>query len=468
MGFKMPKIMNMSQNLDKQFQTRHIGPNEQETEEMLDGIRVESLDKLIDETVPANIRLKKPLDLPESLSEYRFLKSLRELAARNKVFRSYTGLGYYDCIVPPVIQRNILENPGWYTQYTPYQAEVAQGRLEALLNFQTMITDLTKMEVANASLLDEGTAAAEAMYMLYGIVNKSAAEHYRNRFFVSAACLPQTIDILRTRAYPHNIEIILGDHRQVNLDGTYFGAVVQYPAEDGMVHDYRDFIGKAHAVGALVGVAADLLSLALLTPPGEFGADVVVGSSQRFGVPLGYGGPHAAYFATRNEHIRQMPGRIIGVSLDVHNATAYRMTLQTREQHIRREKATSNICTAQALLAIMAGMYAVYHGPQGIRRIAQKVHALTTVLAGELERLSYEQLNTVYFDTLKVVVNSSTNLRTLAEAASLNFRYIDEQHVGISLDETTQPEDLQKIIEIFSKASGKVNKPFDIHSDSTV
>src|SRR5713101_473270 len=288
------------------FAARHLGPSPGDVQVMLETLGYASLEAFIEAVVPADIRLRRPLDLPPARTEQEALAELRRLAAQNQVFRSYIGMGYSDCITPPVILRNVLENPGWYTAYTPYQAEIAQGRLEALLNFQTMVTDLTKMEVANASLLDEGTAAAEAMSMLYGIVNKGSAEHQRNKFFVSEACLPQTIDILRTRAYPHNIEIILGDHRQVNLDGTYFGAVVQYPAEDGMVHDYRDFIGKAHAAGLLVGVAADLLSLALLTPPGEFGADVVIGSSQRFGVPLGYGGPHAAYFATRNEYIRHM------------------------------------------------------------------------------------------------------------------------------------------------------------------
>lgn len=440
---------------EEQFQIRHIGPNEQETQEMVGVIGTTSIDALIDETIPENIRLKKPLNMPDALSEYRFLQSMQELADKNKVFKSYIGLGYYDCITPTVILRNVLENPGWYTQYTPYQSEVAQGRLEALLNFQTLVIDLTKMEVANASLLDEATAAAEAMSMLYGIVNRSSGEFRANKFFVSKTCFPQTIDVLQTRASPQGIELVIGDHTQVALDKFFFGAIIQYPAEDGAVHDYREFVRRAHEVGALIVVAADLLSLALLTPPGEFGADVVVGNSQRFGVPLGYGGPHAAFFATKNEYIRQMPGRIIGVSIDAHNNTAYRMTLQTREQHIRREKATSNICTAQALLAIMVSMYAVYHGPEGIKRIANNVHASAVALERELKKLGCDQLNTVYFDTLKIKVPSSAKVRSVAEAASMNFRYIDEQHIGISLDETTQPEDVQKMVEVFAKAMGK-------------
>ncbi len=455
MRARFSREMSTHQDFEEQFQSRHVGPNEQDAEKMCQVIGVRTLDALIADTVPPNIRLKKPLNLPDAVSEYRFLTSLRKTAAKNQVWKSYIGLGYYGCIVPTVIQRNILENPGWYTQYTPYQAEVAQGRLEGLLNFQTMISDLTKMEVANASLLDEGTAAAEAMTMVYGIVNRGPNGHDRKKFFVSETCLPQTIDVLRTRAYPHHIEIVLDDHQQIKLNEEFFGAIVQYPAEDGMVCDYRDVVRKAHAVGALVVVAADLLSLGLLTAPGEFDADVVVGSSQRFGVPLGYGGPHAAYFATRSKYVRQMPGRIIGVSVDVHNNTAYRMTLQTREQHIRRENATSNICTAQALLAIMAGMYAVYHGPNGIKRIARKVHASAAALATELKNLGYEQLNPVYFDTLKIKVRSSAKIRTLAEAASVNFRYIDDRHIGLSLDETSQLEDIQKIVEIFARADGK-------------
>ncbi|HEY4613299.1 MAG TPA: glycine dehydrogenase (aminomethyl-transferring), partial [Bacteroidota bacterium] len=392
---------------ENDFQTRHIGPNEQETKAMLEAVGVQSLDQLIDETVPASIRTQKALTLPAPMGEHRFLESMRMIAQKNKVYKSYLGQGYYRCVTPPVIQRNIFENPGWYTQYTPYQAEISQGRLEALLNFQTMVIDLTGMEVANASLLDEGTAAGEAMTMVYGIVNRQQDGHPRNRFFVSNKCFAQTIEVVRSRALPLGIELVVGNHETMNIDTSFFGALVQYPADDGAVLDYRQFIEHAHSVGAQVIVASDLLSLALLTPPGEFGADVVLGNSQRFGVPMGYGGPHAAFFATKNDNIRFMPGRIIGVSIDARNTTAFRMTLQTREQHIRREKATSNICTAQALLAIMAGMYAVYHGSEGIKRIARRVHALAKTLETELTALGYRQLNSVYFDTLKIAVEES-------------------------------------------------------------
>ncbi|HCV44432.1 MAG TPA: glycine dehydrogenase (aminomethyl-transferring), partial [Bacteroidetes bacterium] len=336
---------------------------------------------------------------------------------------------------------------------TPYQAEISQGRLEALLNFQTLIIDLTKMDVANASLLDEGTAAAEAMIMTHGIVGKQLPA--ANKFFVSNTCLPQTIDVLKARATPLGFELIIGDHATTRVDASFFGAIVQYPAQDGAVHDYRSFIEQVHSSGGLVTVAADLLSLALMTPPGEFGADIVVGNSQRFGVPPGFGGPHAAYFATRNDHIRTLPGRIIGVSIDAQNNRALRMTLQTREQHIRREKATSNICTAQALLAIMAGMYAVYHGPDGIKRIAQNVHTAATMLDKELAGLGYTQLNKMYFDTLKVKVENPSKIRSLAEAAEINFHYIDDKTVGVSVDETTRPEDIQAIANIFAKAAGR-------------
>ncbi|MBM2839713.1 MAG: glycine dehydrogenase (aminomethyl-transferring) [Bacteroidetes bacterium] len=445
--------MNISTNTEELFQSRHIGPGERDLPAMLEAIEARSLEELIDETVPENIRLNAPLNLPGPLSEFRYLEMLSGVAKKNKLFKSYIGLGFYDCIVPPVIQRNILENPGWYTQYTPYQAEISQGRLEALINFQTMVMDLTKMEVANASLLDEGTAAAEAMTMAHGIVSRQRPT--ANKFFVSDTCFPQTIDVLKTRAVPLGIELVVGNHASIKFDSTFFGAFLQYPARDGAVNDYRSFIERVHAAGALVVVASDLLSLALLTPPGEFGADVVVGNSQRFGVPLGFGGPHAAFFATKNDYIRNMPGRIIGVSIDAHNNRAYRMTLQTREQHIRREKATSNICTAQALLAIMAGMYAVYHGPDGIRRIGRSVHNSAVSLAKELMSLGYTQLNKVYFDTLKVKVDSASKMRALAESAEINLRYIDEHHVGISVDETTLPENIQAIAAVFAKAAGK-------------
>ncbi|MCI0706067.1 MAG: aminomethyl-transferring glycine dehydrogenase [Ignavibacteriae bacterium] len=439
------------------FQARHIGPNEEETKAMLQAIGAASLDQLIDETVPASIRLKKPLDLPEPMSEYRFLRTMRELAGKNKLYRSFLGQGYYPCVTPPVIQRNVFENPGWYTQYTPYQAEISQGRLQALLNFQTMVMDLTGMEVANASLLDEGTAAGEAMTMLYGIVNRQQNGSPRNKFFVSSSCFIQTIEVVKSRALPLGIEVVIDDWQTTNIDKSFFGVLVQYPAEDGLVSDYRAFIENAHAAGALAVVASDLLSLALLTPPGEFGADVVLGNSQRFGVPMGYGGPHAAFFATKNEHIRNMPGRIIGVSIDSRNTTAFRMTLQTREQHIRREKATSNICTAQALLAIMAGMYAVYHGPEGIRRIAQRVHSLASVLDKELTAKGYKQTNAVFFDTLKIAIDDKAlaqKIHALASEAKINFRRIDDTHIGITLDEATLPEEVETIGGIFAGAKG--------------
>lgn len=435
------------------FQKRHIGPNETELQVMLETIGVASLDELIDQTIPANIRLHEPLPLSEPMSEYRFLQHLREIAAKNTLFKTYIGLGYYGTVTPPVIQRNILENPGWYTQYTPYQPEIAQGRLEALLVFQTMVMDLTKMDVANASLLDEATAAAEAMTMLHSIVSRNSGKEHALKFFVSDTVLPTTIDVLRTRASALGYELVIGSHGNHRLDESYFGAIMQYPAQDGAVRDYRDFIQMAHDVGALVVVAADLLSLVLLTPPAEFGADVVVGSAQRFGVPMGYGGPHAGFMATKNEFIRSMPGRIIGVSIDAHGNPAYRMTLQTREQHIRREKATSNICTAQALLAIMAAMYAVYHGPEGLTRIARNVHGLTVALEKQLVKLGYEQTNAVYFDTLRVKVGSAERIRAIAVAAGVNFRYIDEHTIGIALDETTTPDDVKAIVAIFAQAA---------------
>jgi glycine dehydrogenase len=445
--------------IEERFQDRHVGPNDIEQKEMCATIGVGSVDELVEQTVPRSIRLSSPLRLGDPVPEDRFLRTLRAVAAENKLYKSYIGLGYYDCLTPGVILRNVLENPGWYTQYTPYQAEIAQGRLEALINFQTMVADLTGMDVANASLLDEGTAAAEAMTMAAGIILKQPGRENAHRFFVSDTCFPHTIDVLRSRAGAVGIELVIGDHRETTFDASYFGAIMQYPAEDGAVHDFRPFIQHARETGVLSIVAADLLSLALLTPPGEFGADVAVGSTQRFGVPMGYGGPHAAYFATRNEHIRQMPGRIIGVSIDAQNNTAYRMTLQTREQHIRREKATSNICTAQALLAIMAGFYAVYHGPQGIRRIAGNVHLLATALARALKEIDYVQMNEVYFDTLNVKSPVSTaEIRKQAGAEGVNFRYIDDRHIGISLDETTRAEDVAQIVDVLAKAARKMYK----------
>jgi glycine dehydrogenase len=447
--------MNKSPFEENGFQSRQIGPHEDDLEQMLKAVGVGSLDDLIAQTVPASIRLKEDLKLPPALGEFKFLQTLRAVAAKNRVMKSYLGQGYFGCITPSVIQRNIFENPGWYTQYTPYQPEVSQGRLEALLNYQTMVMDLTAMGVANASLLDEGTAAAEAMTMVYGLVNRQSDGHPARRFFVSETTCVQTIDVVRTRASAIGIEVVLGNHKKAALDKSYFGMLVQYPAEDGSVHDFRRAIEDAHKAGALVIVASDLLSLALLTPPGEFGADVVIGNSQRLGVPMGYGGPHAAFFATREEYIRQMPGRIIGVSIDAQGHQAYRMALQTREQHIRREKATSNICTAQALLAIMAGMYAVYHGPEGIRRIATRVHLLAKMLAAELAELGYTQHNEVYFDTLRIGAadrSLASRIHQLAVEAGYNLRKIDEQQIGIALDETTDVDDVVKIKGVFAAA----------------
>jgi glycine dehydrogenase len=438
------------------FTPRHIGPNSDDIQQMLGVLGFSSLDALIDQTVPQAIRLNKTLQLPEAQSEYAALAKLKQIAAKNQVCRSFIGMGYYDSITPPVIGRNILENPGWYTAYTPYQPEIAQGRLEALLNFQTMIVDLTGLEIANASLLDEATAAAEAMSLSYGVCKNKA-----NAYFVSRDCHPQTIDVLQTRAKPLGINIIVDDHQTFNFDQPIFGAVLQYPASDGTIYDYRAFIEKAHAEGALVTVAADPLSLTLLTPPGEFGADIAVGSTQRFGIPLGFGGPHAAYFATKQEYKRQVPGRIVGVSKDALGKPALRLALQTREQHIRRDKATSNICTAQVLLAVMASMYAVYHGPDGLKKIAEKIHQLTLILAEGLKRLDYKISSQHFFDTLRVELGRH-NLEAILEACqarNINLRIFDKTAVGISLDETTTPEDLIDLWQIFA---GTDDLPFTI------
>ena len=438
------------------FLSRHIGPGTHDLKDMLEAVGAPSLEALIDQTVPAGIRSQATFETDAPMSEDALLTHLRSLAGQNRVLKSYLGQGYSNCITPPVIQRNIFENPGWYTQYTPYQPEISQGRLEALLNFQTMVADLTGMEVANASLLDEGTAAAEAMAMAFGLVNRNPSAH-ANRFFVSARCLRQTIDVVTTRAIPHGIELVVGNPESVTFDATFFGALFQYPAEDGAVHDLRPLITKVHQAGVIAIVAADLLALALLTPPGEFGADIVIGNSQRFGIPLGYGGPHAAFFATKNEYIRSMPGRIIGVSIDAQNHRAYRMALQTREQHIRREKATSNICTAQALLAIMAGMYGIYHGPEGIRRIASRVHSLAAILEKELAGLGFKQLNAVYFDTLKTDAGNKATARKVirfALEAGYNLRFIDDRYIGIALDETTTVDDVAAVAGAFARAKG--------------
>jgi glycine dehydrogenase len=436
------------------FVGRHNGPRASDITAMLKKIGASSVDELIAQTVPAEIRLKKPLNLPGGMSEYQYHKHLRGIAAKNRIFSTYIGLGYYNTIVPAVIQRNILENPGWYTAYTPYQAEIAQGRLEALLNFQTMIMDLTGMEIANASLLDEATAAAEAMAMLFHHRTREAVESGANKFFVSDACFPQTIDLLKTRSAPMGIELVIGDVGTASLGGGVFGVLLQYPGADGEVRDYADFASQAKARGIAVAVAADILSLVLLTPPGEWGADVVIGSTQRFGVPMGYGGPHAAYLACRESYKRAMPGRIIGVSVDSAGNPALRMALQTREQHIRRDKATSNICTAQALLAIMAGMYAVYHGPEGLKGIALQVHLSAVALAAELKKLGYRIAEGTFFDTLKVSGTDNAKIRKLAEAAGINFRYTADA-ITISVDQTTDASDINAIIAVFAEAAGK-------------
>ena len=438
----------------EQFSHRHIGISPHSLQQMLQVLGFENLDALIDATIPPSIRLNQSLKLPLAKTEREALKNLKEIASQNLVYRSFIGMGYYDCITPTVIQRNILENPGWYTAYTPYQPEIAQGRLEALLNFQTMIIELTGLEIANASLLDEGTAAAEAMAMSYHVCKNKA-----NAFFVSDSCHPQTIEVLKTRANPLGIELIIANHQEFKFDKPIFGALLQYPATDGTVYDYREFIDQVHQQKALVTVAADLLSLAILTPPGEFGADIVVGNTQRFGVPLGYGGPHAAYFATKEKYKRQIPGRIVGVSKDVHGKPALRLALQTREQHIRRDKATSNICTAQVLLAVIASMYAVYHGQEGIKRIANNVHKLTVILAEGLKELGFTVSSPVFFDTIKVNVSSkgSESIIKAAQEKAINLRYIDEQNVGISLDEATTKEDLINLWQIFA---GEEDLPF--------
>ncbi|MBE9217209.1 glycine dehydrogenase (aminomethyl-transferring), partial [Plectonema cf. radiosum LEGE 06105] len=429
------------------FAQRHIGVCSDDVAKMLKILGFDNLDELIDRAVPHVIRTDGNLNLPAAESEYAALAQLKEIASQNQVFRSFIGMGYYDCITPGVIQRNILENPGWYTAYTPYQAEIAQGRLEALLNFQTLIIDLTGLEIANASLLDEATAAAEAMSMSYGVCKNKA-----DTFFVSQECHPQTIAVLQTRAEPLGIKIIVGNHETFDFSEPIFGAIVQYPATDGTIYDYGDFIEKVHESGALVTVAADPLSLTLLTPPGEFGADIAVGSTQRFGIPLGFGGPHAAYFATKEQYKRQVPGRIVGLSKDVQGKPALRLALQTREQHIRREKATSNICTAQVLLAVMASMYAVYHGPDGIKKIAQKIHFLTAKLAEGLKSLGYNIDSEYFFDTLRVNLGSSSKEEILqrCQAKKINLRILDDNSLGISLDETTTEADVLDLLEIFA------------------
>lgn len=442
--------MQLNINPQEKFANRHLGYGDSDKAAMLQASGFSSMEELIDKTIPNSIRLKNPMDLDSAVPEQEFLRNLKKVASKNKVFKSYIGMGYYDTYVPNVILRNIMENPGWYTQYTPYQAEIAQGRLEALLNFQTMVMDLTGMELANASLLDEGTAAAEAMGMFKALNKKGD----RAKFFVDQEVYPQTKDILETRATPMQIELVYGSFNEITLDESYFGALVQYPNEKGAVEDYRSFTEKASTLNVHVCAVADLLSLSLIAPPGEWGASAVVGNTQRFGVPMGYGGPHAAYFATKEAYKRNIPGRIIGVSIDRHGNRALRMALQTREQHIRRQSATSNICTAQVLLAIMAGMYGVYHGPDGVKDIANRIHSQASVFESAIQKMGYQQLNESYFDTLFVKAPDTEKLKSLCEAKEINLRYFDNNHIGVSFDETKTVEDLQELVDIFAEASG--------------
>ena len=446
-------------SIDK-FSDRHIGPRGNDIKEMLSVVNASSIEQLINETIPAQIHLGREMNLPDALSESRFVEHMKGIALKNKNYRSYIGMGYFNTILPGVIQRNILENPGWYTAYSPYQAEIAQGRLEALLNYQTMVSELTGMEIANASLLDEGTAAAEAMILLYNSRSRKQKKANVLKFFVSELCYPQTIEILKTRAIPIGIELVIGNHKEVVVNEDYFGAILQYPAKHGEVIDYSVFVSQLKEIEVGVVVAADLLSLSLLTPPAEWGADVVVGTTQRFGIPMGYGGPHAAYFATFDKYKRSMPGRIIGVSEDMDGNRALRMALQTREQHIKREKATSNICTAQVLLAVMASMYGVYHGADGLRGMSKNIHSLTATLAEGLTQLGYHQLNPIYFDTLKISVGnvSMENIKTYAEDAKINFNYINDDMLSISIDEKDDLSNINDILEVFAKSCN--------HSDS--
>jgi glycine dehydrogenase len=445
------------------FAPRHIGPSPDERDRMLQTIGVASLDALIDQAIPAAIRLKTPLNLPAPESEHQYLRRLTHLARRNTPFRSYIGLGFHDTITPSVVLRMVLENPGWYTPYTPYQAEIAQGRLESLINFQTMVTELTGMEVANASLLDEATAAAEAMTLLHRVSTRKPKGGERSLFLVSDRCFPQTIEVLRSRAEPLGIDLHIGPIERMPFERGAYGALLQYPDESGLLQDLRPFMTTAHEAGVLVAVGADVLSLAIVTPPGEMGADVVFGTSQRFGVPLGFGGPHAGFFATRQSFVRQMPGRIIGVSVDAHGRTAYRMALATREQHIRREKATSNICTAQALLANIAAMYAVYHGPDGLRAIASRVHLMTQLLDGSLKLMGVEQRNAHYFDTLRIDLPSGVEeVRRRALASGINFRYPDERTIDIALNETVTAEDVLDILGVFASALDRPSPHADL------
>jgi glycine dehydrogenase len=440
------------------FALRHIGPRENDLNHMLKTIGAETMEQLIFETIPSDIRLKTDLDLEPAMTEYEFANHIKKLGDKNKMFQSYIGLGYNQAIIPAVIQRNVFENPGWYTAYTPYQAEIAQGRLEAILNFQTMVIELTGMEIANASLLDESTAAAEAMALLFDVRTRDQKKNNVCKFFVSEEILPQTLSVLQTRSTPIGVELVIGNHEEFDFSDEFYGAILQYPGKFGQVHDYAKFIAKAKTNEIKIAVGADILSLVKLTPPGEMGADVVFGTTQRFGIPLGYGGPHAAYFATKDEYKRSMPGRIIGVTIDTNGNRALRMALQTREQHIKRDKATSNICTAQVLLSVMAGMYAVYHGPKGLQYIADKVHAMAVTLEELLEKLGYYQTNTAFFDTI-VIKADAKKVAAIAEQNEVNFYYIDENTVSISLNETTNISDVNKIASIFAKVSGNQFTP---------
>jgi glycine dehydrogenase len=457
--------MNLFEQQKNEFAQRHIGPNAQETKEMLHAIGIASMEELIAKTIPEAIRANEPLKTSEPLSEFQYLTELKKTASLNKVFKTYIGQGYYGTIVPSVILRTVFENPGWYTQYTPYQAEIAQGRLESLLNFQTMVADLTGLPIANASLLDEGTAAAEGMAMLFNHKNKNTDHITAPKFFVDENIFAQTKDILITRATPIKIELVFGDYKTAEIDETYFGAIVQYPNATGEVLDYRKFIEIAHSANALVIMATDLLSLTLLTPPGELGADIAIGNAQRFGVPMGFGGPHAAFFATKDEFKRTIPGRIIGVTIDAQGNRCLRMALQTREQHIRREKATSNICTAQALLSNMSAMYAVYHGAEGLKNIAKRTSLLAKTLSDELTAMGYSNENKYYFDTLKIKTNFSESIKESAEAAEINFFY-GKDEVLISLDETTTQNDILDILHIFAKVKGQQTSEASFSNDA--
>ena len=440
------------------FVNRHVGISAEDIPAMLETIGVKSLDELIDQTIPANIRLKEPLNLPEAMTEREFAEHIAELASKNEVFTSYIGMGWYDTVCPAPIQRNVFENPVWYTSYTPYQAEVSQGRLEALLNFQTVISELTGLPLTNCSLLDEATAAAEAVTMFHGSRSRAQVKAEANTVFIDENVFASTLAVIHTRMVPQGIQVVVGDYKKFEFTPDVFAAIVQFPNADGSIEDYKEFVARAGAAGAKVGVAADLMSLVLLTPPGEWGADVVFGSSQRFGIPMFYGGPSAAFFATKDDYKRTIPGRIIGISKDAYGHPAYRLALQTREQHIKREKATSNICTAQALLATMAGFYAVYHGAEGLRNIAGRIHSTAGFLAKELEKLGYTQLNKDYFDTLKIQLPSHVSVNALREIAlecKVNLRYFEAGQVGVSIDETTLPTDIGVLLYIFAGAAGK-------------